>query len=358
MNDGGFAARAFGYLERFPSLEILVVGDIMLDEYIWGSVGRISPEAPVPVVAVTKDTRAPGGAANVAYNIAGLKARVRLAGLVGDDHAGREVVRMLARGRIGVGEVVADPRRPTTVKTRVIAHNQQVVRVDREKKDPPDERAREALRKGVRAAVRKVDGVVLSDYRKGALFKDLVEEVVVAAKRRGIFVVVDPKRADISFYGGCTLITPNKAELEAALGGRELSGDMEIWEGGKTLLRRSRAEAILVTRGEAGMSLVERGKTSFYHIPALARQVFDVTGAGDTVIGTVAAGMAAGAPLRDAAMLANIAAGVVVGEVGTVPITLEKLSRAIRSREGERELTAEKRRSRAAREPSGGTVGG
>jgi len=343
LNDGGFTARAFGYLERFPSCRILVVGDIMLDEYVWGNVGRISPEAPVPVVAVTRDSRALGGAGNVAVNIAGLGANVGLAGLIGADPSGREIVRLLKRHRIGISGIVTDRNRPTTTKTRVVAHSQQVVRVDREKKEPPDARASDALRKSVRSAVREVDGVVLSDYRKGALSRELVEDVMLAAKRNGAFVVVDPKRTDFSYYRGCTLITPNKAEAETALGGRELSGDKEIMEGGKALLRKSNAEAVLITRGEEGMSLVERGRRAFFHIPAQARQVFDVTGAGDTVIGTLAVGMGTGASMRDAALLANLAAGVVVGEVGTVPITLEKLARALRLQEREREVAREER---------------
>jgi len=338
MNDGGFTARALAYLELFPSCRLLVVGDVMLDEYVWGNVGRISPEAPVPVVAVTRDTRALGGAANVAVNAASLRARVRLAGLVGADPAGREIVRLLRKRRIGVDGIVTDPDRPTTVKTRVIAQHQQVVRVDREKKEPPAEAARDALVRKVVSAVGEVDGIVLSDYRKGALSPVLVEETVAAARKRGVFVVVDPKQKDFAYYRGCTLITPNKAEAEAALGGKELAGDLEIWEGGKALIRKSGAKAILITRGEEGMSLVERGRTSFFHIPARARQVFDVTGAGDTVIGTIAVCMGVGAPLRDAALLANVAAGVVVGEVGTAPITTEKLTRALRLQEKETEI--------------------
>jgi D-beta-D-heptose 7-phosphate kinase/D-beta-D-heptose 1-phosphate adenosyltransferase len=345
LNDGGFTARAFGYLGKFPSCRILVVGDIMLDEYVWGDVGRISPEAPVPVVAVTRDTRAVGGAGNVAVNLSGLGAVVGLAGLIGADASGREIVRLLKARRIGISGLVTDRNRPTTTKTRVIAHSQQVVRVDREKREPPDGRARDALGKSVRQAIREVDGVALSDYRKGVLSRELVEEVVAAAKRNGAFVVVDPKRTDFSFYRGCTMITPNKSETEAALGGRELSGDREIMEGGKALLRKSGAQAILITRGEEGMSLVERGRRAFFHIPARARQVFDVTGAGDTVIGTLAAGMGAGAPLRDAALLANLAAGVVVGEVGTVPITREKIARALRLYDREREIAREDRQS-------------
>ncbi|MBI5341951.1 MAG: D-glycero-beta-D-manno-heptose-7-phosphate kinase [Deltaproteobacteria bacterium] len=344
MNDPGFAARAFGYLEKFPAVRILVVGDIMLDEYIWGSVKRISPEAPVPVVAVTKDTRALGGAGNVAVNLSGLAAKAELAGLIGDDSAGREILRILAKHRIGASGIVAGRNRPTTTKTRVIAHHQQVVRVDREEKEPPDGRARDALRSRVRKAIRRVDGVILSDYRKGALSRELVEDVVHDAKRNGAFVAVDPKRTDVSFYRGCTLITPNKQEAEAALGGRELPGDREILEGEKALLRASGAKAILITRGEEGMSLVERGRNASFHIPAKARQVFDVTGAGDTVIGTLAAAMGAGAPLRDAALLANIAAGVVVGEVGTAPITIGKLADALRLEEREREAAREGRK--------------
>ena len=349
MNDAGFTARAFGYLGKFPSCRILVVGDIMLDEYVWGSVARISPEAPVPVVAVTRDTRALGGAGNVAVNLSGLGAEVGLAGLVGADPYGREIVRMLKRHRIGLSGLVTDPNRPTTTKTRVIAHNQQVVRVDRETKESPDGRAGDILRKGVRSAMREIDGVVLSDYRKGALSRELVEDVVLCAKRNGAFVVVDPKRTDFSFYRGCTMITPNKAETEAALGGRELAGDREILEGGKVLLRRSGAQAILITRGEEGMSLIERGSRAFFHIPARARQVFDVTGAGDTVIGTIAAGMGAGATLRDAALLANLAAGVVVGEVGTAPITREKLAQALRLQERDRELAREEMQAPGSR---------
>jgi len=330
LSEAGFAARAFGYLVKFPSVRILVVGDIMLDEYIWGEVKRISPEAPVPVVAVRKDTRTLGGAGNVAVNVAGLKAKVELAGLIGADPAGREILRILASRRIGTSGIVKDRNRPTTTKTRVIAHHQQVVRVDREMDDEPDGRAQDALRARVRKAIGNVDGVVLSDYRKGALSRELVEDIIHAAGRNGAFVAVDPKRTDVSFYRGCTLITPNRKEAEEALGGRTLAGDMDIWEGGKALIRKSGAKAVLITRGEEGMSLIERGRKAFFHIPAKARQVFDVTGAGDTVIGTVATAMGAGAPLRDAALLANIAAGVVVGEVGTVPITMEKLSKALR----------------------------
>jgi D-beta-D-heptose 7-phosphate kinase/D-beta-D-heptose 1-phosphate adenosyltransferase len=329
MSDGVFTGDAGGLLARFPSCRILVVGDIMLDEYVFGTVGRISPEAPVPVVAVTRDAKVPGGAANVALNISGLKAAVEMAGLVGNDPAGRYLTQALRTRKIGVSAVVQDPDRPTTLKTRVVAHSQQVVRVDREKSGPPSRRTQDSLIRRILGLLDDVQGVVLSDYRKGTLSAELVREVTVAARKRGIFVAVDPKQADFSWYKGCTLITPNKKEAEAALGGRDLRSDLEVCEGGKELIRKTGAAAVLITRGEEGMTLVERGRKGCFHIPALARQVFDVTGAGDTVIGTLAACLAAGASMREAAMLANLAASVVVGEVGTSPITAEKLLRAV-----------------------------
>ncbi len=335
MSDKAFLADAGRWVARFASCRVLVVGDIMLDEYVFGTVGRISPEAPVPVVDVTRDARVPGGAANVALNLSGLKTGVELAGLVGNDVAGKHVTRMLRGRGIGVSAVVQDPDRPTTVKTRVIAHSQQVVRFDREKKVPPSRRTHETLLRNILAVLGGVQGVVFSDYRKGALTAELVQEVTRAARGKGLFVAVDPKQADFSRYRGCTLITPNKMEAQAALGGRELRTDLDVWEGGKLLLRKAAAEAVLITRGEEGMTLVERGRKGCFHIPAVARQVFDVTGAGDTVIGTLAACLSVGAPLREAAMLANIAAGVVVGEVGTSPINAEKLLHAVRVAGGE-----------------------
>src|SRR5512139_4096877 len=264
-----------------------------------------------------------------------------MAGLVGGDRTGRDVARMLKGQGIGVSAVVVDPDRPTTVKTRVIAHGQQVVRVDRERKGHPSGKTRDALLRKVLSALDGVDGVVLSDYRKGALSAELVAEVTAAARRKGLFVAVDPKQTDFSFYRGCSVITPNKGEAQAALGGRELRDDLEVWEGGRKLLRKCRADAVLITRGEEGVTLVERGRPACFHVPAMAGPVFDVTGAGDTVIGTLATCLAAGASMREAAMLANVAAGVVVGEVGTAPITAEILLHALRAQEREREAELE-----------------
>ncbi|MBP2684413.1 MAG: rfaE1 [Deltaproteobacteria bacterium] len=260
MSDAGILSRAAEVVRRFPSRRVLVVGDIMLDEYVFGTVGRISPEAPVPVVAVTRETKVPGGAANVAFNLRGLGAGVEMAGFLGDDAEGRFVARMLRGKRVGLSSVVVDPERPTTVKTRVIAHSQQVVRVDREQKAPPSRKASDTLLRRVLAVLAGVDGVVFSDYQKGALTGELVREVTAAANRKGIFVAVDPKRSDFSFYRGCTVITPNKGEAQAALGGRELANDLDVWEAAKVLLRSCRSKAVLITRGEEGMTLVERGR--------------------------------------------------------------------------------------------------
>lgn len=330
MTDPGFSARAATLVSAFPKCRVLVAGDIMLDEYIWGSVRRISPEAPVPVVTVTRDSRTLGGAANVALNVAGLGSKVIMAGVVGHDAHGRDVVRMMKKNRIDVTGVVACEDRPTTVKTRVIAHNQQVVRVDREMNDLPAGKTVAALWKAILAALPFVDGIVLSDYRKGVLSQGLVENVIRAAKKSGKFVAVDPKQADFAFYRGATLITPNRSEAEAALGGRDLGTDEAILSGGKELLKAAAADAVLITRGEEGMSLVERRAPDLFHIPTRARHVYDVTGAGDTVIGTIAVTLAAKGTLRDAAFLSNIAAGIVVAEVGTVPIDVSKLREAVR----------------------------
>jgi len=318
-------------LRRFSRARVLVLGDVMLDRFLWGRVERISPEAPVPVVDVESETYMLGGAANVVHNLIALGATASICGVVGEDDEGASVLKLLDDLEVPTDGIVTCQDRPTTVKTRVVAHSQQVVRVDREKKGPPARRTQEALIRRILSLLGEVRGVVFSDYRKGALSAELVREVTRAARGKGLFVAVDPKQTDFSWYRGCTLITPNKKEAEAALGGRELRSDLEVREGGKELLRKAGAEAILITRGEEGMTLVERGRKECFHIPALARQVFDVTGAGDTVIGTVAACLAAGASMREAAMLANIAASVVVGEVGTSPITAEKLLNAVRT---------------------------
>ena len=342
MSDAGIVSRAAEIVGRFPSRRILVVGDIALDEYVFGTDGRVSPEAPEPVVVVTGETKVPGDAAIVAFNLRGLGAEVRFAGLLGDDAAGRFVARVLKRKRVGTEALIVDPDRPTAVKTRVIANGRQVVRLDREPGAPPSRKTSDALLRKALAALAGVDGVVFSSHQAGVRTGDLVREVTAAANRKGVFVAVDPEGTDFSFYRGCSVITPNKGEAQAALGGRELATDLDVREAGKELLRACRSKAVLITRGEEGMTLVERGRGAVLHIPAIARRAFDLAWERDTVIGTLAACLAAGATMREAALFANIAAGV-VGETGAALITAEKLLRAVEQCNGGQEVRRSRR---------------
>jgi D-beta-D-heptose 7-phosphate kinase/D-beta-D-heptose 1-phosphate adenosyltransferase len=328
MSDAGILSRAKEVVGRIPSRRILVIGDILVDEYVFGTVGQIFPEAPELVVEVAGETKVPGGAANVAFNLRGLGAGVEIAGLLGDDAGGRFVARFLKGKRVGTEALIVDPDRTTAVKTRVIAHGQLVIRMDREPGIPPSRKASDALLRKALASLAGVDGVVFSGDQKGALTFDLVREVTAEANRRGIFVAVDPGRSDFSSYRGCTVITPNIGEAQVALGGRELATDLDAWKAGKDLLRAGRSKAVLILRGEEGMTLVERGRGACLHIPAIARKAFDMTDARDTVIGTLAACLAAGATMREAALFANIAAGV-AGEGGTGPTTAETFLRAV-----------------------------
>ncbi len=342
MSDAGILSRAKEVVGRIPSRRILVIGDIVLDEYVFGTVGQIFPDAPEPVVEVAGETKVPGGASSVAFTLRGLGAGVAMAGLLGDDAAGRFVARILKGKRVGTEALIADTDRTTAVKTRVIAHGQLVVRMDREPGTPPSRKASDALLRKALAALAGVHGVVFSGHRKGALTEALVREVTAAANRKGIFVAVDPGRYDFSFYRGCTVITPDKGETQAALGGRELATDLDVWEAGKDLLRASRSKAVLILRGEEGMTLVERGRGACLHIPVIARQAFDIADARDTVIGTLAACLTAGATMREAALFANIAASV-VGDGGAAPITADTFLRAVEMLDSERNVRRSRR---------------
>ena len=285
----------------------------------------------------------PAGRRTSRSTFAGWEWGSTIAGLVGDDAGGRFAARILKGKRVGTEALIVDPDRATAVKTRVIAHGRQVVRMDREPGIPPSRKASDALLRKVLAALAGVDGVVFTGDRKGALTEALVREVTAAANRKGIFVAVDPERSDFSSYRGCTVITPNKGETQVALGGRELATDLDVWEAGKDLLRASRSKAVLITRGEEGMTLVERGRGACLHIPAIARQAFDITGARDTVIGTLAACLAAGATMREAALFANVAA-CVASEGGAAPITAEAFLRAVEMLDSEQEVRRSSRK--------------
>jgi D-beta-D-heptose 7-phosphate kinase/D-beta-D-heptose 1-phosphate adenosyltransferase len=319
---------------RFSQARVLVLGDVMLDQFIWGSVRRISPEAPVPVVQVESETSMLGGAANVLHNLIALGGRASLGGLVGDDEAGRQVVDLLDQLEVAPEGVVVCDDRPTTVKTRVVAHSQQVVRVDRESKRPVARRDMDRLLSYVAGQLKEVDAVVVSDYAKGVVTARLMDHLRKGAKAHGRIVNVDPKVANMSLYHGATVITPN--HLEAASAARiAAEGADYVMRAGRLLLKKLQARCVLVTQGERGMTLFcDDGET---HIPTTAKRVYDVTGAGDTVISTLTLGLVAGLSPAEAAVLANFAAGVVVGEVGTSAVTAGRLAQAVE--EGARALS-------------------
>lgn len=313
-------------VRRFGQARVLVLGDVMLDKFIWGRVSRISPEAPVPVVEVDRESWMLGGAANVVHNLVALGAGARLCGLVGDDEAGRQVDDLLDDLEAPAGGIVVSASRPTTVKTRVVAHSQQVVRVDNERRRPADEAELAALRAYVETALPQVDAVVVSDYAKGVVCASLLGPLMEAARQGQKIVCVDPKVANMALYAGATIITPNHHEALAAAAVSPDDNDA-VGKAGRALLEKLGARHVLVTQGDQGMTLFSPGERA--HVPTWAKKVFDVTGAGDTVISTLALGLAVGLSPREAAVLANFAAGVVVGEVGTSVVTGPRLAQAV-----------------------------
>jgi D-beta-D-heptose 7-phosphate kinase/D-beta-D-heptose 1-phosphate adenosyltransferase len=306
---------------------VVVLGDVMLDEFLWGTVGRISPEAPVPVVEVTRQSYHLGGAGNVAANVCALGGTAVLAGVVGSDPAAERVRESLGAAGVQAALVPSGGGRPTTVKTRIVAHHQQVVRADREQSDDIDAALEDGLVGRLRGALPSCGALIVSDYQKGVITPRLMKAVVSLARRLGIPVLVDPKVRHFALYRGVALVTPNQLETEQATGIR-IRGEDDLLAAGARILRKLRCGAALVTRGEQGMSLFEGGSRPL-HIPTAAREVFDVTGAGDTVIATVALALCGGARLAEAAMLANYAAGVVVGKVGTATATPDELMAAV-----------------------------
>ncbi|MBI3616162.1 MAG: D-glycero-beta-D-manno-heptose-7-phosphate kinase [Candidatus Omnitrophica bacterium] len=312
-------------LKQFAKTEILVIGDLILDEFIWGSVDRISPEAPVPVVWVDRESVMPGGAANVAGNVQALGGQVRLLGVVGQDACGERLRRELEDRQISSEEILLDPTRPTTTKTRVIAHQQQVVRVDREKTDGVRGTVLKRLLGIAQQAIPQVDGVIIEDYGKGLISPQLLKPVVGLAKRWAKVIAVDPKEEHFSYYRGVTALTPNKKE--AALAAKmSITDEKSLLAAGRKILKTLKPEVLLITRGEEGMSLFYRAGNGPVRIPTVAREVFDVSGAGDTVIACFTLARAVGGSFLEAAVLANAAAGVVVGKVGVAACSPEELA--------------------------------
>jgi rfaE bifunctional protein kinase chain/domain len=320
--------RLLTVLGRVSRVRVLVIGDFMLDRYIWGQVERISPEAPVPVVRVTRESLHAGGAGNVAANIRSLGGSVVTCGIIGKDQAGhrlREELKAIGANTIGV---LTNRAVTTTSKTRIIAHNQQVVRLDREQGESLDLRTRSQLRRFVQLQVQECDVVVVSDYGKGVIDADLLEQIAALRDRRRFVYVIDPKRQNYAHYRRATLVKPNKEEAGQAAG-IDIRSEASLQQAGARLLDLWQAEAVLVSRSEAGMSLFKRG-SGVQHFPTTAREIFDVTGAGDTVLATSALALGAGATLEEATILANHAAGIVVGKVGTATATRSEIEDALR----------------------------
>ncbi|MFH1245805.1 MAG: D-glycero-beta-D-manno-heptose-7-phosphate kinase [Candidatus Omnitrophota bacterium] len=310
---------------NFNRARVLVIGDLMLDEFIWGKVARISPEAPVPVVWVNSESFMPGGAANVANNIHALGAKVYLCGVIGSDDRGRILIDELRRKDINVEGIVVDSERPTTLKTRVIAHSQQVVRIDREKIDGIDDNIVDQIMTFLNEKINEIDAVIIEDYGKGLICPRLLQELIPVVQKHTKIITVDPKENHFSYYQGITLMTPNHHEAARAVG-REIKTESDLEKAGNDLLRQQNAQAVLITLGENGMRLFERKNTGkSIYIPTVAQKVFDVSGAGDTVIATATVALASHGSMLDAAYIANYAAGIVVGKVGVAVATQEEL---------------------------------
>ncbi len=308
--------------EQFSQKNVLVVGDLMLDTYFWGHAERISPEAPVPIVEVDRIEHNPGGAANVALNLAALGARVNVAGQVGEDMEGSTLRHLLKEKDIGCAGIVTDDLRPTTVKSRIMAHSQQVVRADREMSGDLSEKMTEELLLAVDKVLDSSDAVILEDYNKGVLHAESISSILDQARSKGVPVYVDPKKQHFLDYQGVRLFKPNFSEFRIAF-----PDSGEFMESGKKLRKKLNAELVMVTRGEKGVSLFT--EDGHHHIPTKARKVHDVSGAGDTVISTFVLSDLAGATPEEAAILANYAAGRVCEEVGVVPITLDMLAEIV-----------------------------
>jgi rfaE bifunctional protein kinase chain/domain len=314
-------------LERARGRSVLIVGDLMLDHFLVGRVDRISPEAPVPVVQFDHESFRLGGAANVAHNVAALGGSVEIAGVVGNDAEGTRLLADLRRVGIGTAAVVADRERCTTRKLRVVTErNQQVARIDYECDRPVDGDLETALSAKIREAASRADVVLISDYQKGTITKATARTAIDAAKARGVPSLVDPKVPHIDLYAGASLVTPNHHEAEAVTLMR-IRTAAEARSAAQQFRERAKCESVLITRGEHGMWLL--GLDGEFDLPAEAREVSDVTGAGDTVIAAIALGLAGGGSLRDAARLANRAAGLAVARFGPVAITAEELAAAL-----------------------------
>jgi D-beta-D-heptose 7-phosphate kinase/D-beta-D-heptose 1-phosphate adenosyltransferase len=309
-------------ISGFSKLNILVLGDLILDHYIIGKVDRISPEAPVPVLWARKEKFVCGGSANVGLNIVSLGAKAGVCGVLGADHFGKTLYSLIEQGGINTGMVIKDRSRPTTIKTRIMAGHQQVVRVDWESIEPLTMEVNKAFLDKLRKNIDKFDAVIIEDYGKGVINPALLEEAVGLCKKKGKIITVDPKEEHFDYYENVTSLTPNLKEAEAA-GGMKIKDKKEIPLLGEVIMEKLHPKSLLITLGEDGMMVFHDGKCD--HIPTAAQEVFDVSGAGDTVIATFTLALAAGADYLEAAQIANFAAGIVVGKLGTAVTNKKEL---------------------------------
>lgn len=306
-------------LNGFHAARVLVLGDLMLDRFVYGSVERISPEAPIPVVNVERFTDMPGGAANVARNIAALGARAILLGVVGDDPWAEDLRAQLALSPTIEPHLITDASRPTSVKTRYVADGQQVMRADRESRVPLSAAVERLVLEAYSASLSSAEVIVLSDYAKGVLTDAVIRAAIDRARSAGKIVIVDPKAKNFTRYRGATILTPNRLELQQACG-QDCVAEQDVVDGANRILERQICDVMVVTRGKDGMSVIGKDESAV-HLPTAARQVFDVSGAGDTVVAAISLGLAAGGKIVEAATLANVAAGLVVGKRGTATVT-------------------------------------
>lgn len=310
-------------VSKFKNTKVLVIGDLILDEFIWGEVSRISPEAPVPVVWVRSESFMPGGASNVANNLRSLGASVYLAGVIGDDERGAILKGELDAKGINTRGILVDESRPTTLKTRVVANHQQVVRIDKEKIDHLSGSVMSRMIEYIKDAVKNVDAVIVEDYGKGVIMPALLSRVIPLARQAKKIISVDPKEEHFRYYRGISVITPNNHEASKAVGFAIKDG-ATLKRAGEILLNKLNCKIALITLGENGMAVFRKGKP-MKQIPTVAQEVFDVSGAGDTVIASYTLALASGADPIESAHIANCAAGIVVGKVGIAVVTPKEL---------------------------------
>jgi len=318
------------YIDSFPEARVLVIGDIILDEYIWGDVSRISPEAPVPVVEIRQETKRLGGAANVVNNIVSLNGQTDLCGVVGDDAYGREIIENIKCLGLKTDGIITDPMRCTSVKTRVLGHTQQMVRIDREIKRAIDNDITQKILGFLEDRIDETDAIIIADYGKGVITSSLMKGVRDLTAKTDIIIGVDPKPKNFDYYNGIDVITPNHHEA-GAFCRFEIHDEETLIRAGRHMLDELNCRSVLITQGKDGMTLFEKDNPPC-HIPTVARKVFDVSGAGDTVIAAFCLGLAAGMDFISAAIISNFAAGIVVGEVGTSVVTVDELKKAVDNR--------------------------